>query len=820
MLKTMLPCKNSAPPDLLSLIVLSPVLLLVITAVVPSAVADDEDVFRQVVAPLLAEHCLQCHGDEAQEGNLRLDTFAGFAAGGTAGPVVVPNLIEESLLVSAIEYADEALQMPPDGKLPDDAIAAIKSWIANGAHHPDGDLTPRPVEPPFDVEEARTFWAFQPPTRPVVPSVRDAARVKSPIDAFVISRLEADSLPSNEPATKTELIRRATFDLTGLPPTPAEIDAFVYDQSPQAYRRVVDRLLDSPHYGERWGRHWLDVVRYADSNGLDENVAHGNAWRYRDYVIASFNADEPFDQFLREQIAGDLLIDDSTPEDRRNELLTATGFLALGAKVLAETDKVKLQMDIVDEQIDTLGKAFLGMTFGCARCHDHKFDPVSQADYYAMVGIFKSTHTMESLKTIAKWNENAIATGYDKEKSEQHQRQLETKKADIERVVAEAQVAVATASGSDTASVAEDQFPESSKQQLASLREELRQLEASVPVLPTAMGVIDGEVASARINVRGSHLTLGRRVQRGVPVVFHDASELQIDAAESGRKQLADWLTDRSHPLTARVLVNRIWRWHFGRGLVATTENFGHLGTPPTHPELLDWLATELVEQGWSLKHLHRTIMLSSTYRQSSNVNEAASAVDQENHLLWRFNPRRLEAEEIRDSVLFVSGLLDDKQGGSILNVGNREFIFDHTSKDNTSYESFQRSVYLPVIRNNLYDVFALFDYTDAAVPNGDRSTSTVAPQALYLLNSPLFLNASSKLSARLLSECPNDEARVQRLYQLAFGRAATADEIQRTLAFAQQFAAAVPQQDEKQDAAWTAICQSVLASNEFVYVR
>ncbi|MEZ6061678.1 MAG: DUF1549 and DUF1553 domain-containing protein [Planctomycetaceae bacterium] len=636
----------------------------------------------------------------------------------------------------------------------------------------------------------------------------------------MLAALQDQGIPPNGPATKEQLIRRATFDLTGLPPTPEDIAAFLADESEQAWERVVDRLLESPHYGERWGRHWLDVVRYADSNGLDENVAHGNAWRYRDYVIASFNADKPFDQFLREQIAGDLLIGDATPEDRRNELLTATGFLALGAKVLAETDKVKLQMDIVDEQVDTLGKAFLGMTFGCARCHDHKFDPVSQADYYAMVGIFKSTHTMESLKTIAKWNENPIATKADTARIEQHQQQIDAKKTDIERVIADARAAVATASGSDAANAAEEQFPESSRKHLAALREELKQLESSVPVVPTAMGVTEGEVASARINVRGSHLTLGRRVNRGVPIVFSDASKLQIASEESGRKQLADWLTGPSHPLTARVFVNRIWRWHFGRGLVASTENFGHLGTPPSHPELLDWLAAELVEQGLSVKRLHREIMLSAAYQRSSRDCETATGIDPENHLLWRFSPRRLEAEEIRDSVLFVSGLLDNKQGGSILNVGNREFIFDHTSKDNTSYDSFQRSVYLPVIRNNLYDGFALFDYTDAAVPNGDRSTSTVAPQALYMLNSPLFLQASSKLSSRLLSECPDDEARVQRLYQLAFGRTATADEIQRTLAFSQQFAEAITQQNEKRDAAWTAICQSVLASNEFVYVR
>jgi len=303
-------------------------------------------------------------------------------------------------------------------------------------------------------------------------------------------------------------------------------------------------------------------------------------------------------------------------------------------------------------------------------------------------------------------------------------------------------------------------------------------------------------------------------------VVFHRSSELQIAPAESGRRQLADWLTDVSHPLTSRVIVNRIWRWHFGRGLVPTTENFGHLGTPPTHPQLLDWLAAEFMDNGWSVKHLHRTIMLSSVYRQSSLDNATSAAIDPENQWLWRFNPRRLEAEEIRDSVLFVSGLLDTSSGGTILNVGNREFIFDHTSKDNTSYDTFKRSVYLPVIRNNLYDGFALFDYTDASVPNGDRATSTVAPQALYMMNSPLFLQASSRLAEGLLSEHSDNEERIQTLYRLAFGRQATAEEIEQTLAVAKEITTSLSATEQESSAAWTGVVQTVLASNEFVYVK
>jgi cytochrome c553/mono/diheme cytochrome c family protein len=789
--------------------------------------ASADEVFKKSVEPLLRKRCFECHGPDAEEGDLRLDTFAGMRDGGASGAIIEPHSADTSLMTVAIRYQDESLQMPPDEKLTDEEIAVLTSWIDEGAKHPEGTFPAADIAPPFDVDEERRFWAFQPVQSPAVPEVADSDWSRSAVDRFVRAELDRQSIVPNGPADRRELIRRATFDLIGLPPSPEEVADFLADESPDAFARVVERLLASPHYGERWGRHWLDVARYADSNGLDENVAHGNAWRYRDYVIASFNADKPFDDFVREQLAGDRLVRDEHDEQTRHELLTATGFLSLGPKVLAEGDETKMQMDIVDEQIDTVGKAFLGMTFGCARCHNHKFDPISQADYYAMVGIFKSTQTMESLKRIAKWNENSVATAVQIEQKKQHEQSIEELKAKISGIVAEASSAVVDQDAAAKPADKEALFPEAVRAELAELREQLKQLEQTIPELPTAMGVVEGEVSDARINIRGSHISLGRQVARGVPVVLQSddlASEMATDS--SGRLALANWIASADHPLTARVIVNRVWRWHFGRGLVASTENFGHLGAAPTHPQLLDWLAADFVESGWSIKNLHRTIMLSNTWQLSSATSEQSEAADPENRFYWRASPRRLEAEELRDALLAVSGQLSSEAGGSMLHVGNREFIFNHTSKDETSYDSHRRSVYLPVIRNNLYDGFSLFDYTDASVPNGNRGTSTVATQALYMMNSPLCLEASAALAARLQQEAAEDTtARIQRLYELAFARPATAEETDRLLQFVEQLKTSLQQQDGEQSdsdrvhQAWTAICQSVLASNEFVYI-
>jgi cytochrome c553 len=780
--------------------------------------------FEKQIRPLLVEHCSECHGADTQESDLRLDGYAGIIRGGASGPAIVPGKPEQSLLLSAVGYADEALQMPPGGKLPAKSIALLKRWIAMGAPHPKSAEPSAPAkasQTQDDLAEARRFWAFQSVVRPAVPAPKRSDWVKSPIDAFVLADLEARQLTPAPPATKRVLIRRATFDLIGLPPTPEEIAAFLADDSPEAFERVVDRLLASPHYGERWGRHWLDVARYADSNGLDENIAYGNAWRYRDYVIDAFNEDKPYDQFLIDQIAGDLIAKGSGDV----EPLIATGFLSLGPKVLAEQDTAKLQMDIIDEQIDTFGKAFLGLTLGCARCHDHKFDPISARDYYALAGIFKSTRTMESLKAVAKWNENVVASPEQREDKQRHAARIAATKTAIQAVVDRANALLFSQTGEEIPKDAEKQYPKETKSELKQLRAELKQLEDSAPVLPTAMGVAEAEPVNVRIHVRGSHLTLGEEVARGVPAVLTSAP-LEIDDSHSGRLALARWLVDPQNPLTARVMANRLWRWHFGAGIVATPDNFGFSGARPVNQPLLDWLAAEFVESGWSIKHMHRRIMLSNTYRMSDKANAANAAIDPDNSHHWRAETRRLEAEAIRDSLLAVSGLLDAKMGGSLLRVKNREYVFNHTSKDKTTYDFLRRSVYLPVIRNNLYAGFSLFDYAQADVPDGNRATSTIAPQALFMLNGDLPLRASAALAERLLRERPDDaRERVRRLYELALGRVPNERETARLVEFARDLAEEFRQpgpnvKDDPIRAAWTAACQAVLASNEFVYVE
>ncbi|MAT14548.1 MAG: hypothetical protein CMJ46_04680 [Planctomyces sp.] len=784
--------------------------------------------FETKIRPVLAESCVDCHSADLAESDLRLDTLVGMLDGGKAGPAIVPGKPASSLLITAIGYQDGTLQMPPDGKLSKQAIADLTKWVEMGAPHPEsGEAAKMPRKSNIDLEAGRAHWAFQPVVKPEVPAVSQPEWVKNPIDAFILHALDAQQMTPLPAPDKRTLIRRATFDLTGLPPTPDEINAFLADESPEAFERVVNRLLDSPHYGERWGRHWLDVARYADSNGLDENVAHGNAWRYRDYVIESINSDKPYDQFLREQLAGDLLANEGDYR-KRNEQLVATGFLSLGPKVLAEVDSAKMEMDIIDEQLDTLGRSLMGLTLGCARCHDHKFDPVAQADYYAMAGIFKSTQTMESFKIVAKWNENAIPSPEQEARLAEQQAKLDAKKKEVEALVAAATTSLKERlkEGEALPEKPETQFTAEEQQQLKTLREAQQQLEANMPVLPTAMSVKDGKIEDIPIHIRGSHLTLGETVERGFPQVIDIPVENKVPADESGRLELSNWITHPEHPLTARVMVNRIWRWHFGEGIVTTPDNFGLQGAKPSHPELLDWLASTFIEKGYSLKEMHRLMMLSQTYQLSSERDPVRAETDPDNKYYWRFNARRLEAESIRDAVLAVSETLDREMGGNLLNVKNREFVFNHESKENVDYNFTRRSIYLPVIRNHLHPVFSLFDYADASVLNGDRQTSTVATQALFLMNSPFLEEQTEAYANWLINQEEDMFARIDLLYEKSYGRLPTDEERARLESFLQQFPTVWRQDHPEADdaavtvASWQALCHAVLAANEFTYLR
>lgn len=541
--------------------------------------AEQTQFFETSIRPLLVEKCLKCHGKNKQWGGLRLDSREALLRGGESGPAIVPGKPGDSLLISAVREMDDDLRMPKNDKLTLRQIVELVRWVEMGAPFPmQVGAAERTRDP--------NHWAFQPPDKQTVPTVVDTDWPQSPLDQFILAKLEAAGLAPAIRADRRTLIRRVTFDVIGLPPTPEEIDAFLVDESPNAFAGVVDRLLASPQYGERWGRHWLDVARYADSNGFDENVAHGNAWRYRDYVVASFNRDKPFDQFVVEQLAGDLLPFDG--ETQQHEQLIATGFLSIGPKVLAETDEFKMRMDIIDEQLDTTGRAFLGLTLGCARCHDHKFDPIATADYYGLAGIFKSTLTMRKYVKVAEWHEHLLPSAAATAMKADFDATVAARKMAIAEFVADADKLVreklAAPPDAKQPEKLESLYPDETKAELKKYREELAALEKAGPDLPAAMGVTEDKVVDIAVHLRGNPLKLGDIVPRRTPSVVRGARTPQFNDKQSGRRQLGEWLVDPQHPLTSRVFINRVWRWHFGRGLVRSTDNFGLLGDVPSHP--------------------------------------------------------------------------------------------------------------------------------------------------------------------------------------------------------------------------------------------
>ena len=799
------------------LVLLSLVLAAEEPATIQAPTAEQLQFFEADVRPVLVEHCHKCHGPTKEWAGLRLDSREAMLRGGDSGPAIIPGEPNKSLLIRAIRHEDPNLKMPEEGKLTDRQIIDLVRWVELGA--------PFPASQPATVRtRSHNHWAFQPLTDAVVPTLEQPAAAESAIDQFVLARLESQNLVPAPVADKQVLIRRVTFNLIGLPPTPDEVTTFVTDDRPDAFARVVDRLLASPAYGERWGRHWLDVARYADSNGLDENIAHGNAWKYRDYVVDAFNRDKPLDRFIVEQLAGDLLA--PVDESNRHENLIATGLISIGPKVLAEVNEAKMQMDIIDEQIDTVGRVFLGLTLGCARCHDHKFDPIDTADYYGLAGIFKSTRTMETYTKVAKWHEHRLPSAAATAMQAQYDADLAARKQAVADFVAKAdqQVRDNLEAEAKPPENLETLYPEATKADLKKLRDELATLEKTPPDLPAAMGVTEDRITDVAIQIRGNPLKLGDVVPRRTPPVIRNLPTPEFSATESGRRQLAEWLTSPAHPLTSRVIVNRIWRWHFGQGLVRTTDNFGLLGEAPSHPELLDWVARRFVRDGWSQKRLHRLLLGSSTYQRSSSPSEELVSHDPENRLLGRSNLRRLEAEEIRDSLLSVSGQLDSTIGGTLLKVKNRGYLFDHTSIDLSDYSSRRRSLYLPVIRNNVFDVFQLLNFPDPAVPTGDRTTTTVAPQALLMMNSEFVMQSAELFASQFLAETDDDQKRVARMYAVAYAREPSAMELNESLSFLSKINESLAQTDSdavhRRIQSWTILCHTMLASNEFIYVR
>ena len=713
--------------------------------------------------------------------------------GGRSGPAIVPGAADRSLLIHAVKH-DTSLQMPPKEKLPIDDVEMLARWVDGGAQWP--NATPvnlirsgaDTIDAPF-TEEERSHWAFQPVRDPVVPEAAG-----NPIDTFVYGKLALRGLAPAGPAGRRALIRRAWIDLLGLPPTPEDIQAFLDDESETAFERVIDRLLASPRYGERWGRHWLDVARYADSNGMDDNIVHGDAWRYRDYVIEAFNRDMPYDRFVREQIAGDLLAERGDTSRRAG--LIATGFLMLGPKMVGEDDPVKQRLDFADEQLATVSRAFLGLTIDCARCHDHKFDPIRSSDYYAMLAMFTSTKTVLTYRVTSKLNATALDGP-----------EADRKLSEIERRFDFHDDFVTNYNRAKTpAQVVEEQ------------RRAVQEALEEYYSLPKAMAVAEGEIQDLPLMIRGNHLTPGAVVPRRFPVVLAGADQVPIGGDRSGRMELAAWLTQPDHPLVPRVMVNRIWKWHFGEGLVRTPDNFGMLGDRPDNPELLDWLARRFVEGGWSIKSMHRLIMSSDVYRMASEPSPTAAEIDPENRLLWRANRRRMEAEALRDSLLSVSGRLDTRMGGKTLRHKNFANLNSMArSRDPEIYAAPLRSVYLPVLRSALYEVFSVFDFANPSTSNGRREETMVAPQALFMMNSKLMDESSTGFADRVQREGgASDADRIRRAHLIALGRPAEPGELSSWSEFLARYEVSAG----GRSAAWKALCRVLLSSNEFLYVQ
>ena len=951
----------------LQLLPLAAVLAAFSTSPAFAQAAAEIEFFETKVRPLLVEKCAACHGEKVRMADLKLTSAEGFAMGVGGMPIVEPGDPAATRLIRAVSY-QEKVKMPPTGKLPQEEIAALRKWVEMGAPWPglekSGDAAakspvaegpesgkkagPGPAPDPTNDPTKTDHWAFQPIVDHAPPAVDNVAWAKTGIDQFILAQLEEKGLQPAPRAGKLTLLRRAKFDLHGLPPSLEEIEEFLADESPRAFANLIDRLLASPHYGERWGRHWLDVARYADSTGVDEDKPYVHAWRYRDYVVDAFNRDLPYDQFVREQIAGDLMPPPPGQDVNINGIV-ATGFLALGPKALAQQDKVQMVYDVVDEQIDTTAKAFLGLTIACARCHDHKFDPILTKDYYALASIFASTASYDNPErdgsgfVVTPLVRKDIGEGYfDQQKKikgtqrvigtlksvgvteymlknmvpriagymiaargvyqQRHTIEHAAKKHKLDPGRLEKWVAYlkpsseprahldqwhqATAaevrgvaqryqdlfgevsrdrmqgtlawlktaepdliegkrvSSKELTSLRRDPFhtevgdgpleiakeerekvvpeewgPQEWAKRLAPLRARAADLEANaVAAPPMACSVAEGKIVQQAVFVRGRHDSPGDIVGKRFPIVLGGWDQQPVSQG-SGRKELAEFLTREDNPLPPRVMANRIWTWHFGQGLVRTPNNFGIVGERPTHPELLDYLARRFIDSGWSVKTMHRMIMLSSTYQMSSRVSDATWKADSSNLSWARFERRRLTLEEIRDSFLALSGALDTTVGG---NVEPRSAGYSEFERNNRRFdpdETTRRSVYLPLHRNKLPALLNLFDFGDATTSSGKRGQTNVAPQALFMMNSEFANKQAKGFAERLLAVNQSDATRIQTAHLMALARKPSPEEAALAESYLRDYAQRQTSSKEPHHAAWKSYCKMMLASNEFHYV-
>ena len=845
--------------------------------------ADPGEFFEKKVRPILAAKCYACHTGKSPMAGLDLSSPAGIAG------------VAQGRMFQAISYTGK-IKMPPPGRLPDSEIADIKTWLDAGAPVPQ---SPRAAH--------GRHWAFEPLTDPAPPEVGNEAWVRTPVDRFILAKLEAKGIAPAAPAASLALLRRVTFDLTGLPPTAREIQDFLADSSPGAYAKVVDRLLASPQYGEQWGRHWLDVARFADSTGMDEDHMYPHAWRYRDYVVQAFNNDLPYDRFIVEQLAGDLLL--GAPA------AVATGFLALGPKPLAQQDRIKMIYDVVDEQIDTVSKAFLGLTIACARCHDHKFDPILARDYYSLASIFASTESFRNLGRPGAVSflyeaplDPAAYNAYQAHRWRMYAKQLEMEEALAqdwarENGLARTKIADALvaawknpdaggpwerwlrsagtkaregylkkffAATPDTiAQVAREYQDEYAKAaarfenqldnwrrryaaealeqrdlpqrpkpdansffgaasfeggplelpdspRVALLRQEWTGLQASLPPEPPmANAVRDGAVVDQRVFLHGDNNSPGAPVPKQFPIVLAGEKQPSIEHG-SGRLELARWLAGPRNPLTARVMVNRIWQWHFGEALVRTPNNWGKTGEAPTHPELLDYLAARFIESGWSIKSMHRLLLLSNVYQQGSRASKAAAAADPANRLWSRFSRTRMSVEQIRDSLLALGGHLDLTVGGNPL-----PSVPSTAARRTVDPDSFpRRTLYVPVRRGSIPAILNTFDYGDATTASEGRPRTNVAPQALFMLNSRFVLEQAQGFAGALLQQAAlTDTERIRQAYRMALTRDPDAAETDNALTYIGEMRKRIGE-PEGRAKAWQSFCHVLLSTNEFLYLQ
>jgi hypothetical protein len=792
-------------------------LLLIAVASAPAARATEaDDFFETRVRPLLARRCYECHRRKA-EGGLRLDSLQAMLKGGQTGPAIVVGSSRNSLLWRVVSGNHKEISMPPNEPLKDGDIKVIDKWISDGAHWPTAQPSVRatPDEHGITTEE-RTFWSFQPIARPAIPHI-DGDWGRHPIDAFVARQHQAQGLVPTRSAAPRTLIRRLTFNLTGLPPTPREIADFEHasTQDPQAARTdLTERLLASRHYGERWAQHWLDLVRYADTAGDAADFPIPEAYKYRNYVIDAFNDDKPYDQFVREQIAGDLI--PVTDADQRWQNVLATGYIAVSRRIGVNPHGQRHIM--IEDTLNNVGKTFLGLSIGCARCHDHKFDPIPTADYYALYGIFDSTvyphagaehkpYRSDFVYRIGKAASDDLLASYRKQLEPLHRQE----RAAFERY-RDFQRKPINIPGYNR---------DVAWQEVLDLRDRIREVAETFPDPAIAYAAAEGDPDDAHIQEQGDPKNRGPLVRRGFLQIL-GGQVLADDIDGSGRLQLARWITAPQNPLTARVIVNRLWNHHFGRGLVTSTSDFGVRGTKPSHPELLDFLAGYLIDHGWSVKQLHRLIISSRTYRLASTEVQSSSAVDPENLFLWRANRQRLDAEQLRDSILVFSDQLDRSPGGRHPVPHRLTYFFRQHEPYIGDFPSSRRTIYLfrQRIRKNRY--LDMFDGPDGNLHIDTRRPTTTSLQSLYFMNSSFIDTQSQAIAERVLHAAESHDAQVRWAWLHIYGRHPKAEELQVTSAHLDHIVKQLPDGSEigrQAHTAWTSLIRAMLCSNEFVFV-